>query len=98
VCSVDVKDLKTYQQVYVYVIPIITNLGFINIIVIAVRLRWFEKRFKAVGESPPSCWTWLCQAKPKIVLGSSVILQAEWEWPLTGHRSPGTGDNAGETQ
>jgi hypothetical protein len=52
--SVDVKALKTYQQVYVYVIPIITNLGFINIIVISVRLRWFHKRFKTAGESAPS--------------------------------------------
>ncbi|KAH6636449.1 cation transport protein-domain-containing protein [Chaetomium tenue] len=49
--TVDIKDLKTYQQVYTYVIPIITNLGFINIIVITVRLRWFEKRFKAVASS-----------------------------------------------
>jgi hypothetical protein len=48
--SVDVKDLKTYQQVYIYIIPIITNLGFINIIVVAVRLMYFEKRFKAVGK------------------------------------------------
>lgn len=45
------KALKLYQQVYIYIIPIITNLGFINIIVVAVRLRWFEKRFKSVGES-----------------------------------------------
>jgi hypothetical protein len=49
-----VKDLKFYQQLYIYVIPIITNLGFINIVVVAVRLRWFEKRFKAAGESAPS--------------------------------------------
>lgn len=47
--SIDVKELKTYQQLYIYVIPIITNLGFINIIVIAVRLFHFEKRFKEAG-------------------------------------------------
>ncbi|KAL3246589.1 hypothetical protein ABHI18_012673 [Aspergillus niger] len=44
--TVDVKLLKTYQQVFIYVIPIITNLMFINIIVVAVRLHWFEKRLK----------------------------------------------------
>ncbi|KAL2193248.1 cation transport protein-domain-containing protein [Corynascus similis CBS 632.67] len=49
--TVDVKALKTYQQVYIYVIPIITNLGFINIIVVAVRLCWFEQRFKAAAAS-----------------------------------------------
>lgn len=46
---IDVKQLKTYQQLFIYVIPIITNLGFINIIVIAVRLLYFEKRFKEAG-------------------------------------------------
>jgi hypothetical protein len=30
------------------------NLGFINIIVIVFRVRWFEKRFKEVGERPSS--------------------------------------------
>jgi hypothetical protein len=44
--------LKTYQQVYIYVAPIISNLSFINIIVVVVRLRWFEKRLKEVGKHP----------------------------------------------
>ncbi|CAG8909512.1 unnamed protein product [Penicillium egyptiacum] len=47
--TVDVKSLKTYQQLYIYFIPILGNLGFINIIVIIFRLRWFEKRFKAIA-------------------------------------------------
>ncbi|GFF44450.1 cation transporter, putative [Aspergillus udagawae] len=47
--TVDVNRLKTYQQVYIYVAPIISNLGFINIIVVVVRLRWFEKRLKEVA-------------------------------------------------
>ncbi|KAK4122740.1 potassium transporter [Parathielavia appendiculata] len=51
--TVDVKDLKTYQQVYIYIIPIITNLGFINIIVVVVRLMYFEKRFKTAAASLP---------------------------------------------
>ncbi|THC93698.1 hypothetical protein EYZ11_006809 [Aspergillus tanneri] len=42
----DVKELKTYQQLYIYFIPIISNLGFINILVVVVRLHWFEKRLK----------------------------------------------------
>ncbi|KAL4876968.1 cation transport protein-domain-containing protein [Aspergillus karnatakaensis] len=44
--TVDVKDLKTYQQLYIHFIPILTNLGFINILVVVVRLHWFEKRLK----------------------------------------------------
>ena len=64
-CSVDIKDMKTYQQVYIYVIPIITNLGFINIIVVAIRLRWFEKRFRAVGE-------WLPSRRPRHVKQSLI--------------------------
>ncbi|KAK4098197.1 hypothetical protein N658DRAFT_509705 [Parathielavia hyrcaniae] len=51
--TVDVKDLKTYQQVYLYVIAVITNLGFINIIVVAVRLMYFEQRFKTAAASLP---------------------------------------------
>jgi hypothetical protein len=47
--TVDVNLLKTYQQVYIYVTPIISNLGFVNIIVVIVRLRWFEKRLKEVA-------------------------------------------------
>ncbi|KAF2247945.1 potassium transporter [Trematosphaeria pertusa] len=44
--TVDVKDLETYQQLFIYFIPIIANLGFINIIVVVVRLHWFERRLK----------------------------------------------------
>ncbi|KAL2787686.1 cation transport protein-domain-containing protein [Aspergillus keveii] len=44
--TIDVKELKTYQQLYIYFIPIFTNLGFINILVVVVRLYWFEKRLK----------------------------------------------------
>ena len=47
--SVDVKNLKSYQQVFVYIIPMISNLGFINILVVVVRLYWFTKRLKAIG-------------------------------------------------
>ncbi|KAF7586671.1 low affinity potassium transporter [Aspergillus hancockii] len=47
--TVDVKDLKTYQQVYIYLIPILGNLGFINIIVVVFRVRWFEKHLKAIA-------------------------------------------------
>lgn len=50
VSRVDVKELKTYQQVYIYLIPILGNLGFINIIVVIFRVRWFEKHLQAIGE------------------------------------------------
>ncbi|KAI9035068.1 potassium ion transporter [Aspergillus affinis] len=47
--TVDVKELKTYQQVYIYLIPVLGNLGFINIIVVIFRVRWFEKHLKAIA-------------------------------------------------
>lgn len=50
---IDVSALKTYQQVYIYIIPIISNLGFINIIVVVVRLRWFEKHLRSIGKTVP---------------------------------------------
>ncbi|KAL2205676.1 hypothetical protein CC79DRAFT_1311159 [Sarocladium strictum] len=48
--TVDVKDLATYQQVYLYVIPSITNLMFINIIVVVVRLYWFRKQLRNTAD------------------------------------------------
>ncbi|KAG7410243.1 High-affinity potassium transport protein [Fusarium oxysporum f. sp. raphani] len=47
--TVDVKELKTYQQLYLYFIPIITNLGFINIVVVVVRLYWFKRHLKRLA-------------------------------------------------
>ncbi|CAH0044433.1 unnamed protein product [Clonostachys solani] len=32
--TVDLKELKTYQQLYLYFLPIVTNIGFINIVVV----------------------------------------------------------------
>lgn len=51
--SVDVKALKIYQQIFIYIVPIVTNLGFVNGVVVVVRLRWFSKRFKDIGTSDP---------------------------------------------
>jgi hypothetical protein len=41
----DVKDLELYQQIVIYVVPIITNMGFVSIAIVIARLFWFEKRF-----------------------------------------------------
>lgn len=53
--TVDVKALKTYQQLVIYFFPIITNLMFVNIIVVVVRLHWFEKRLKRIGMLQQIC-------------------------------------------
>lgn len=50
---VDVKYLKTYQQLAIYFFPIVTNLAVIHPVVIFVRLRCFEARFKQVGTYIP---------------------------------------------
>ncbi|KXJ86489.1 cation transport protein-domain-containing protein [Microdochium bolleyi] len=49
--TVDLKDLRTYQQIYLYIIPIITNLGVVNIMVVVMRILWFKKRFRTVSPS-----------------------------------------------
>ncbi|KAL2695878.1 hypothetical protein AAEP93_003178 [Penicillium crustosum] len=75
--TVDVKALKTYQQVYIYIIPILGNLGFINIIVVVFRVRWFEKHLKAIAphllrpETPPEQDT-EAQFKHKRNLSSTI--------------------------
>ncbi|RSM09547.1 hypothetical protein CDV31_007653 [Fusarium ambrosium] len=47
--TVDVKELKTYQQLYIYFVPMLTNLGFVNIIVVVVRLHWFRSHLKRLA-------------------------------------------------
>ncbi|RAL01182.1 putative potassium uptake transporter [Aspergillus ibericus CBS 121593] len=47
--TVDVKDLKLYQQLFIYFVPIASNIAFINILVVVVRLYWFEKRLKEIA-------------------------------------------------
>ncbi|KAJ6136877.1 hypothetical protein N7497_012129 [Penicillium chrysogenum] len=69
--SVDVKSLKTYQQVYLYLIPILGNLGFVNIIVIVFRVRWFEQRLKAIGQRLPPEQDAEAQLKHKRSLSSN---------------------------
>ncbi|EHA51422.1 potassium transporter [Pyricularia oryzae 70-15] len=49
--TIDLKELKMYQQLYLYVIPMITNLGFINPFVVAVRIYWFRKKLKQMRPS-----------------------------------------------
>lgn len=46
--TINVKDLKFGQQLIIYVFPIITNLAFVNIGVVIVRLRAFERRLKKI--------------------------------------------------
>ncbi|KAG8168128.1 hypothetical protein KVR01_003817 [Diaporthe batatas] len=48
--TVDVKALRTYQQVFLYVIPTITNLGVVNIAVVVFRIVWFKKKLKAAED------------------------------------------------
>ncbi|OAX81822.1 hypothetical protein ACJ72_03835 [Emergomyces africanus] len=38
----------TFQQVVIYIIPLIGNLSVINLVVVLVRLYWFETRFKDI--------------------------------------------------
>ncbi|TKX23812.1 putative cation transport protein 1 [Elsinoe australis] len=47
--TVDVNDLRTAQQVFIYVVPILTNLMVVNIVVVIVRLYWFNRKFKEHG-------------------------------------------------
>lgn len=41
--------MKTYQQVFIYIVPMITNLMFINIAVVVVRLYWFRVRLSKLA-------------------------------------------------
>jgi hypothetical protein len=49
-CRVDVPVLKTYQQLFLYFVPLVCNLVTINIIVVVVRLIWFRRYLKNAGQ------------------------------------------------
>lgn len=49
---VDVKDLHLAQQVVLYIFPVITNNAIVNIFVVFVRIRAFEKQFREIGMFP----------------------------------------------
>ncbi|KEY72927.1 hypothetical protein S7711_06755 [Stachybotrys chartarum IBT 7711] len=48
---IDVMELRLFQQLAVYFIPMVTNIGFINIMVVVVRLFWFHKHLKKMAPS-----------------------------------------------
>lgn len=82
--TVDVNELKTYQQVYIYLIPILGNLGFINIIVVIFRVRWFEKHFQAIAPR---------LLKPEVLPGQDPEAQSKHIQDLgsSGHVAPTDG-------
>lgn len=51
--SIDTNTLERYQQIFLYIFPMLTTPIFINTCVVYVRLYWFEKRFERIGLSPP---------------------------------------------
>ncbi|KAL4999655.1 cation transport protein-domain-containing protein [Aspergillus recurvatus] len=67
---VDLKELKTYQQLFLYFVPIVSNLGFINIVIVIIRLHWFEKRLK---ETAPS----VLRPRPETSAGKSTQFDQE---------------------
>jgi Trk-type K+ transport system membrane component len=48
--TVDVMDLDVYQQIVIYILAAITNLGFVSIVVVVIRLYWFKKRLSYLGK------------------------------------------------
>lgn len=49
--TVDVNDMRTYQQVVIYCVPMMTSPIFIHTAVVFVRIYWFEKRFQHLVQS-----------------------------------------------
>jgi hypothetical protein len=48
-----VNNVKLYQQLALYFVPIVANMVFINMIVVVVRLYMFERRIREFGDSSP---------------------------------------------
>ncbi|KAL6357043.1 hypothetical protein LRP88_10660 [Fusarium phalaenopsidis] len=94
--TVDVKELKTYQQLYIYFVPMLTNLGFVNIIVVIVRLHWFRSHLKRLApQLHPRRQRGGSEADPEDIPDTSTI-----EAPDTAGRLPAavaSGNDAGTT-
>lgn len=100
---VDVNELKTYQQVDIYLIPILGNLGFINIVVVIFRVKWFEKHLQANGgerlhTAVPGSMANLPNAaprllKPEVLPGQDPEAQSQHTQNLgiSGHETPTDG-------
>lgn len=41
--------MPLYQQIAIYIVPMVTTPIFVNTCVVFVRLYWFEKRFENIG-------------------------------------------------
>jgi hypothetical protein len=41
-----VKALTTYQQLFLYFVPLLTNVGFVSAFPVAARLFWFKRQLK----------------------------------------------------
>ncbi|EFQ96947.1 high-affinity potassium transporter [Nannizzia gypsea CBS 118893] len=82
--TMDLKELYTYQQLYVYFIPMFTNLGFINSVVVLVRFLWFRKHLSKLAPQ--------LRDNKKSTSSKSNDVDAE-----AGH-IPGTVDNDAETK
>jgi Cation transport protein len=52
--TIDLNLLHTYQQVFLYAIPLVTTPIFIHSSVVFVRLYWFEKRFQHIARNARS--------------------------------------------
>ncbi|KAL3953348.1 hypothetical protein ACCO45_013291 [Purpureocillium lilacinum] len=46
--TVDLGPLALYQQLYLYFVPMLTSPCFVNIVVVLLRLRWFDRRIDEV--------------------------------------------------
>uniref|UniRef100_A0A1Y1LLR3 Uncharacterized protein n=1 Tax=Photinus pyralis TaxID=7054 RepID=A0A1Y1LLR3_PHOPY len=45
----NLNELKLYQQLYLYFTTVFTQMGFVNILVVVVRLYWFNKHLSSFG-------------------------------------------------
>lgn len=49
--TIDLNRMKTYQQIVIWTVAMVTNPIFIHTAVVFVRIYWFEKRFKYLVQS-----------------------------------------------
>ncbi len=106
--TVDLNQLRTYQQIILFVLPQLTNPITINTFVVFLRLYWFEKRFQHIAKEAKRMRRSISKARTETrakedrdlgreergVRGKTITVMHNMGTPINGHTPNGS---AGKT-
>lgn len=79
--TVDLNRMKTYQQIVIWTVAMVTNPIFVHTAVVFVRIYWFEKRFQYLVQSART----IRRSGTTVASGSDEEQQQDSKARRTGH-------------